>query len=102
MPEEGTYGWTLQYFQNFTEYAESYKVHNEVLKFIRDYSEACNANPARMLEYGFRPGFQDKVLVPVVKHAHKSPDYEFDWDNVRKWHWHQMVAMLNPESFDTL
>jgi hypothetical protein len=99
VPEEGTYGWTLQYFQNFTEYAESYKVHNEVLKFIRDYSEACNDNPARMLEYGFRPNFQDKVIVPVVKHAHKSPDYDFDWDKApRKWHWHQMVAMLHPES----
>jgi hypothetical protein len=92
-------GWTLEYFENFTEYAESYMVHNDMLKFVRDYLEACNADPARMLEYGFPPFFQDKVLVPVVKHDHKSPKYEFDWDEApRKWHWHQMVAMLNPES----
>ena len=94
----GSYGRTLQYFENFTEHAVSYKVHNAALKFIRDCCEAHDQNPARMIEYGLHPDFQEKLVVPVVKHAHKSPDYEFDWDNVRKWHWHQMVAMLNPES----
>ena len=44
MPD-GSYAWTLQYFENFTEHAASYQIHNEALKCIRDHCEAYDQIP---------------------------------------------------------
>ena len=90
---------SLRYFQNFRAYAASTKIHNEALKFIRDhYERQWPTSLGGLVQYGLNPDCQFPMNIPAVVHEDKSPVYDFNWDIITRWNWHQTVAGLDEDS----
>ena len=90
---------SLRYFQDFRAYAASTKIHNEALKFIRDHHEIqWPTSLGGLVQYGLNPDCRFPIKIPAVVHEDKSPVYDFNWDIITRWNWHQTVAGLDEDS----
>ena len=83
----------MDYFVNFNRFTMGYKKHNEALKALRDTNEDTT-EPANSQFIRFDHG----GWVDVKKVEHLQGMHYWLSDDVERWKWHEMIAMLDEES----
>ena len=93
---ENLFAFTLESFQSWKEFTNSYKQHNAALKWFRHlYEDSANPFNSNTVEFDNNA---NAAVAAIVKD--KGMDYTFNENDMQEWSWQEMIASLDRESME--
>jgi hypothetical protein len=93
---DNLFAFTLESFQSWNEYTDSYKQHNAALKGFRHmYEDSANPFNSNTLRFDINA---NPAVAAIVKD--KGMDYTFNENDMQEWSWQEMIASLDRESME--